>query len=70
MDFLILTQHGTRAERRVNLHHVVELYRADPANEAAGTILILRDSGELKVTDTLTKIDVAIRKLNGKLIAA
>jgi hypothetical protein len=70
MDFLILTQRGTHAERRVNLHHVVELYRADPASEAAGTNLTLRGGGGLEVMETLTKIDVAIRKLNGKLIAA
>ena len=70
MDFLILTLNGSGAERRVNLHHVVQIYRLDARNEAAGTKILLRDDNELEVSDTVTKIEIAIRKLGGKLIAA
>ncbi len=69
MDFVILTLRGG-GEVRVNVRHIVQLFRADAANEAAGTKILLIDDNDLTVADTVSKIEVAIRKLNGKLIAA
>jgi hypothetical protein len=70
MDFLILTPSDGGPERRVNLRHVVQFFRTNPADEHAGTTFLLIDDNELQVADTVTKIEIAIRKLNGKLIAA
>ncbi len=70
MDFLILSPRGGGAERRVNVRHVVQFFAVDAANEAAGTKFLLIDDNELVVTEPVAKIEIAIRKLNGKLIAA
>ncbi len=69
MDFLILSPRGG-GEHRLNLRHVVQFFRVDPANEAAGTKFLLVDDNELVVMEPVSKIEVAIRKLNGRLIAA
>ena len=70
MDFLILSPRGGGAERRVNVRHIVQFFPVDAGNEAAGTKLLLIYDNDLVVTETVGKIDIAIRKLNGKLIAA
>jgi len=70
MEFLILTLRGSSAELRINVHHIVEFHRAESDDEGAGTTISLIRGNVFTVAETIAKIEVAIRKLNGKLIAA
>lgn len=70
MDFLILTLLGSKTEYRVNLHHIIEIYPASPNNENAGTVITMIGGNEQTVSETIPKIEVAIRKLGGKLVGA